>query len=116
MPQALDAEVSIQLKKVLKGSVEQKETGFSQCFSHSAEFTKFQCKGHDAAQSGEKGISAFPPALYDIGRTDTLLNLYLFRNNLETLPTDLSESFSSLRQLNVRDNSLTAVPSLAGFR
>lgn len=114
--QALDSEVSLQLKKVLKENAEQKETRFSECFTYSAEFTKFQCKAHDAAQSGEKGLSTFPEILYEIGKTETLLSLYLFRNNLETLPADLSESFSGLHMLNVSDNKLTAVPSLSGFK
>ena len=106
----------MQLKKVLTESAEQKETGFRDCFSFSAEFTKIQCKAHDAAQSGEKGLSTFPEILYDIGKTETLLNLYLFRNNLESLPANLSESFPSLLLLNVTDNKLTAMPSLSGFR
>ena len=115
-PQALDTELSLQVKKVLEEAASQKGNSFSDCFSHSADFSKLKCKAHEAAESGEKGLTEFPSVVSELGRTGTLRNLYLFRNNLETLPAELSTSFPDLKQLMIGYNKLTTLPSLAGFR
>ncbi|KAK7478154.1 hypothetical protein BaRGS_00030601 [Batillaria attramentaria] len=104
---------AMQLKTLLEEGFKSHNLG--QRFSHSAEFTKVECRAHQSAHSAGLELTTFPTEAFK-GMGSSLTWINFSNNKLEMLPTEFSTMFQNLTHLNLENNLLNTLPSLSGFK
>nr|KAG5692965.1 hypothetical protein BaRGS_032397 [Batillaria attramentaria] len=104
---------TMQLKTLLEEGFKSHNLG--QRFSHSAEFTKVECRAHQSAHSAGLELTTFPTEAFK-GMGSSLTWINFSNNKLEMLPTEFSTMFQNLTHLNLENNLLNTLPSLSGFK
>lgn len=98
------------LKRLLQEAY-QKNATFAQLFSHDPEFTRLECKVHEAAHSVGLDLATFPMETFQ-GMSEDISNLSIANNKVDHLPSTFGSSFPNLVHLNLSCNRLAALPPM----
>ncbi|XP_025083170.1 uncharacterized protein LOC112557488 isoform X2 [Pomacea canaliculata] len=106
----LEGQHALDLKRLLQEAY-QKNATFAQLFSHDPEFTRLECKVHEAAHSVGLDLATFPMETFQ-GMSEDISNLSIANNKVDHLPSTFGSSFPNLVHLNLSCNRLAALPPM----